>query len=313
MLSVAILFDILFPDPQIIWHPIALIGRWIAFLEKKTRRLFGNTLTAGFFLALLSIVVSTGTVFALLTAVKANDYLYIALSAVFLYFLLCGATLRRSGERVQKALKKGDLNEARARLQEIVGRDTSTLDEEDIIRGVLETLSENTIDGLVSPLLFIFAGMFFGQPVVMGVLYKTINTLDSMVAYRNERFRNIGYFSAKFDDLANFFPSRIGAGLMILCGGLIKMDMKSAWRIMWRDARTHISPNSGWPEAAVAGLLGVRLGGDAIYFGQTVKKASLGDDLRPPKPDDIRKLNRLIIVLESFFLLLSLALMKGLR
>ncbi len=311
MLSFAVLLDMLLPDPQISWHPIALIGRWIAFLEKNVRKILGNTYISGFLLVILTIGGSLSVTALLIRLSKSWSPANLVLTTVLLYFLLCGATLRRSGTRVLEALQRQDLPVARERLQEIVGRDTSQLQEPEIIKAVLETLSENSIDGLVSPLLFMFVGSFLGHTVLAGLLYKCINTLDSMVGYKDEKYRFIGFASAKLDDIANYLPARIGGVLINLCGGFSGLDMVSGFRMMFRDAHNHLSPNAGWAEASVAGLLGVRLGGDAIYFGKTVKKASLGDEKRQVAREDILRINRLIVMLEGFFLLVSILLCGG--
>ncbi|MDI9472274.1 MAG: cobalamin biosynthesis protein CobD [Tissierellia bacterium] len=305
MLSVAIVLDMLIPDPLTPLHPIALVGRWIEFLQKHIRRILGNTYSGGVVLLLMTLAGAGGITSALLWGFSKLPWGHFIFSTTLYYFLLCGATLRKSGFRVMESLERDSLSESRQRLGEIVGRDTSALSEEEIIKGTIETLAENTVDGLTAPLFYILAASPFGFGLQAGVLYKCINTLDSMVGYKDERYRKIGCASAKIDDLANYIPARIGAILMLISGAVSGLDISRGWRVLLRDARKHVSPNSGFPEAAAAGLLGITLGGDAHYFGKKVQKATLGDETRPVDKDDILRMNKIILVVEAIFLLIS--------
>ena len=286
--------DALLGDPHYSWHPAVLIGRMIAALEEPIRRRLPETqkgeLAGGMLLAASVMAVSTAVPAALLAvAKKICAPLYTALQILFCYQLLAARSLRDESMKVCRALEKGDTEGARAAVSMIVGRDTKDLDEAGIARAAVETVAENTSDGVVAPLFYIAIG---GVP--LGFLYKAVNTMDSMVGYRNEKYRYFGRAAARMDDILNFLPSRISGLLMVLVSFAAGLDGKNALRIFLRDRKKHASPNSAQTEAACAGALHLRLAGDASYGGQLHKKPYIGDDDRPIEAADIRRANKLM-------------------
>ncbi|MEG2539787.1 MAG: adenosylcobinamide-phosphate synthase CbiB, partial [Clostridium sp.] len=207
------------------------------------------------------------------------------------YFCISSRGLAVEGMKVIKTLKNGDIEGARHKLSYIVGRDTSTLDEKGIVRAVVETVSENMSDGIIAPMMFAALG---GAPLAMA--YKAVNTCDSMFGYKNDKYREFGYVSAKMDDIANFIPARVTAYFIVAAAYILKYDYKGSLRIYKRDRYNHLSPNSAHPEAAVAGALGIRLGGVNYYFGKPVEKPTIGYDLRPISVEDVDKTNRILMV-----------------
>lgn len=269
--------DLCLGDPRRMPHPVVAIGRLITFLENfldqrlTDRRLGGLLLTA---LTLLATAAAAAACLALLGQVSP---LLGLLAGVWLaYTCLALRSLHQQSATVVAALAAGQLDEARRRLSMIVGRDTTHLDEEQILRACIETVAENTADGVVAPLFY----LALGGPV-LGLVYKAVNTLDSMVGYRNERYREFGWAAARLDDLANWLPARLTGLLMALAAVPLGFNARRAWNTIWRDAGRHASPNAGFPEAAAAGALEIQLGGSAVYFGQPVEKATLGDPVRP--------------------------------
>ena len=213
-----------------------------------------------------------------------------AVETFWCYQLLAVKALRVESMRVYSAVKEGDLPKARYAVSMIVGRDTDCLDAQGVTKAAVETVAENSSDGVVAPLLFLMIGGAAG-----GFFYKSINTMDSMVGYKNDKYRYFGTFAAKLDDVVNFFPARIAGGLMILAGYLWGFDGKNAARIYRRDKKNHESPNSAHTEAVMAGALDIQLAGDAWYFGELHRKPTLGDPIRPVEPEDIPRSNRLMV------------------
>ena len=219
-----------------------------------------------------------------------------------IFTVLAGRCLARSAEDVARPLRDNNLAESRIKLSWIVGRDTSALQPEQINRAVVETVAENTVDGIIAPLFFLLLG---GAPLAMA--YKAVNTLDSMVGYKHEKYRAIGMVSARLDDAANFIPARLSWLLISVAAWLCRLDAARALRIGWRDRFNHSSPNCAWSEAAVAGALGIRLGGPNDYFGQRVEKPWIGDARRDIAIDDIPQTIRLMWVASTLALLLFMA------
>ena len=207
--------------------------------------------------------------------------------------------MAKEARGVGRALKLG-VGPARKQVARIVGRDTENLNEEEIIKATVETVAENTTDGVISPILYALIG---GPVLLWG--YKAVNTLDSMVGYMDEKYRDIGWSSAKLDDVLNFIPARLMALLMPLAARLTGLDGKNALRIVRRDHANHKSPNSAWSEAAAAGALHIQLGGTHLYFGKPVEKPTIGDDDRPAEEEDIRKVNRLLYVTSGLMMLIA--------
>lgn len=286
--------DLLIGDPHFLYHPIRLVGNLIAVTERGLRKVFPKTekgeLTAGVFLVLIVTGISTAVPSLLLYgAWRLNPWLYFAVQTVMCYQLLATKSLKDESMKVYDKLKAQDLPGARYAVSMIVGRDTQVLDETGVTKAAVETVAENTSDGIIAPMLFLAIG-----GAGLGYFYKSINTMDSMVGYKNEKYLYFGRAAAKLDDAVNFLPSRISALLMIAACTFTGLDRKNAFRIWKRDRFNHASPNSAQTEAVMAGALGVQLAGDAWYFGTLYKKKTMGDALRPVEYEDIRRANRLL-------------------
>ena len=292
------ILDLLSGDPAGRFHPVCLIGKLISALENKLYRKSdpdrrkqsrGTFLTVS--VIIITIMVTAGIlVIALIAGKNTGGFIYLIIAAILCDSTLAVRDLRKESMQVASALNKG-LPDARRALSRIVGRDTENLDETAVIRAAVETVAENTTDGAVSPLFFLFLG---GPTAAMA--YKAANTMDSMIGYKNERYLHFGRAAAKLDDVLNFIPARIAALLWIAAAGLCGEDMKGAWKIWRRDRLRHESPNSAQTESACAGSLQVALAGDAYYFGKLKKKPVIGDPVREITPDDIRRANRMMTV-----------------
>lgn len=293
-LVLGFLLDLLIGDPHVLYHPIRLVGNLITVTEKFLRKVFPKTkkgeLAAGVFLVLIVSSISTAVPCLILYgAGRIHTGLCFAVETVMCYQLLATRALKDESMKVYEKLKEGDLPGARYAVSMIVGRDTQVLDETGVTKAAVETVAENTSDGIIAPMLFMAIG-----GAGLGFFYKSINTMDSMVGYKNEKYLYFGRAAAKLDDVVNFLPSRIAALLMIAACTLTGLDGKSAWRIWRRDRFNHASPNSAQTESAMAGALGVQLAGDAWYFGTLYKKKTMGDAMRAVEYEDIRKANRLL-------------------
>ncbi|KJR48771.1 Adenosylcobinamide-phosphate synthase [Desulfosporosinus sp. I2] len=295
VLPIAVLFgfmlDQVIGDPRSWPHPVVGIGNMIAYLEHKLnigaprlRRRNG---------VLLTILVVGGSYLLTWGAVWAAKSLHplfgLVISIYVIFTTLAGKSLLDAGQSVLVPLLKGDLSESRTRLSWLVSRDTENLSEGEIARGTVETLAENFVDGILSPIFYASVG---GAPLAMA--FKAVSTLDSMVGYRNERYKEFGWFSARTDDWANYVPARLSVPILLLAGWLRGMTVGQAYRIWKRDASGHPSPNGGNPESVVAGLLGIRLGGINIYHGQTHHRAEMGDALHPVNATDIVRCRQLV-------------------
>ena len=298
------ILDLIFGDPHSLPHPICLIGNFISFLERNLRKIFGfssNGLLFGGGVLVL-IVISTCFVlpYALLyLAGMVNPWLAFALETLMFYQIFATKCLRDESMKVYYALQKGDLDEARLMLSWIVGRDTKNLSEAEVTKGAVETIAENTADGIIAPMLYMFLG---GAPLAF--LYKGINTMDSMVGYKNEKYLYFGRCAAKLDDVANFIPARITGVLMIGAAYFLNLDVQGAWKTFWRDRYNHLSPNSAMTESVAAGALNIQLGGGHFYFGKWVHKDTIGDDIRPVKAEDIVATNNLLYMTAILSLIL---------
>lgn len=289
MLSIyaAFLIDSLIGDPPTLPHPVRLIGAYVSSFEKHVRKFakseFGTKI-AGMLLLITTVGLAyLLTWYALKLAGRINPYLYHGVNILLMYTCIAARCLSDEGSRIYRALKEGDLEKSRKLLSMIVGRDTDSLDVSEITRGAIETVAENTSDGVIAPLFYMFLG---GAPLAMA--YKAVNTMDSMVGYKNERYMHFGWAAARFDDAANYIPARITGLLMVLASMLMRLNYKKSLHILIRDSRNHSSPNSGFPEAAAAGALGVQLGGTNYYFGKPVEKPTIGEPLRSLGGDDIK-------------------------
>ncbi len=286
--------DLLLGDPRWLYHPVRIIGNGISLAEKLLRRWFPATKTgeraAGVLLVLVIVICSAGIPFLILWgAYTIHTALGVALETWMCYQLLATRSLRDESRKVYDALKTGDLEKSRYAVSMIVGRDTDALSARGVTKAAVETVAENTSDGIVAPLFYMMIG-----GAVLGFAYKAVNTMDSMVGYRNEKYQYFGTAAARLDDVLNYLPARISAWLMILGAYLGGMDGKNARRIYLRDRYKHASPNSAHTEAVMAGALRIQLAGDAWYFGKLHKKEFLGDGLRKVEPEDIPRSHRLM-------------------
>lgn len=299
------ILDLIVGDPHWLYHPVRMIGKLIDGFEYLLRAIFpkskGGEQAAGGFLVILVAGISTAVPAVILYLLyhKVNVWAGFILETFWCYQLLATKALKVESMRVHKALTEGTLTEARTAVSMIVGRDTAKLDVEGVTKAAVETVAENTADGIIAPLIFLMLG-----GAAAGFFYKSINTMDSMVGYKNEKYRYFGTAAAKTDDVVNFLPSRIAAWLMIAASFLIALNGKQAGKIYRRDRLNHSSPNSAQTESVMAGALGVQLAGDASYFGRIVEKPSLGDPLRAVVPGDIVRANQLMYVTAILSLIL---------
>lgn len=293
-LGIGFVLDALFGDPHWFPHPVVLIGKWISFLEKQLRRLFpktpGGERAGGTVLVLLVLLASSAVPWGVLwLAGLVHPYLRFAVECFMCYQILAARSLKTESMRVYRKLQEGNLEESRKAVSWIVGRDTENLTMEGVSRAAVETVAENTSDGVIAPMLY----LALGGPV-LGFFYKAVNTMDSMIAYKNDRYLYFGRTAAYLDDVFNYIPARLSGLFMILASAILGFDGKNAWRIFKRDRYNHASPNSAQTEAVCAGALDVQLAGDAWYFGVLHKKKTIGDPIRPVEPEDIRRANRLM-------------------
>ena len=286
--------DLIFGDPHSIPHPVVLIGKLISATEKLVRKIFPKTVrgenVAGGVLWLLVVLISTAVPLGILyLGYKISLWLGLALESIMCWQILATKSLKVESMKVYTALKAGDPAEYRRAVSMIVGRDTAALDDKAVARAAVETVAENTSDGIIAPMLYLAIG---GAP--LGFFYKAVNTMDSMLGYVEMPYKNIGLVPAKMDDFFNFLPARLSALLMLLAGWLEGLDARRGWRIWRRDRRNHASPNSAQTESVCAGLLGLRLAGDAYYHGVLHKKPYIGDPVREIEYEDIPRACRLL-------------------
>ena len=272
--------DLLVGDPRWIPHPVVRIGRLTDVMEKAMRRIFPKTVRgenfAGLAIWLIVVTVSTAVPFGiLLLGNSVSPWLGFALETVMCAQILATKSLRQESMKVCDALKTGDLKKAQYAVSGIVGRDTARLDEKGVAKAAVETVAENTSDGVIAPMLYLAVG---GAP--LGFFYKAVNTMDSMLGYVEMPYKNIGLVPAKMDDVFNFLPARISGLLMLAAGTILGMDGKNGWKIFCRDRGNHASPNSAQTESVCAGLLDLQLAGDAWYHGVLHKKQFIGDPIR---------------------------------
>lgn len=296
--------DLILGDPHSIPHPVLLIGKLIFALEKWVRKLFPKTVrgenVAGGVLWLLVVTISTAVpVLLLWLCRRVSPWLALALESIMCWQILATKSLKDESMKVFQALETGDLEKSRYAVSMIVGRDTAELDDAAVTRAAVETVAENTSDGVIAPMLYLAIG---GAP--LGFFYKAVNTMDSMLGYVEMPYKNIGLVPAKMDDVLNFLPSRLSAFLMLIGGWFLKMDVRNGWKIFRRDRFHHASPNSAQTESVCAGLLGLRLAGDARYHGVLHKKKYIGDALREIEHEDIRRVCKLLYVTAILSLIL---------
>ncbi len=296
--------DLLLGDPHSIPHPVVWIGKLITAVEKVVRRIFPKTVRgeniAGGVLWLTVAGISTAVPALLLyAAYRIHPAAGLAIESIMCWQILATKSLRDESMKVYAALKEGVPENYRRAVSMIVGRDTAELDDLAVTRAAVETVAENASDGVIAPMLFLALG---GAP--LGFFYKAANTMDSMLGYVEMPYKNIGLVPAKMDDVLNYTPARLSALLMLAAGALLRLDVKNGWRIWRRDRRNHASPNSAQTESVCAGLLGVRLAGDAYYHGVLHKKPYIGDARREIEYEDIPRAGRLLYATAALSLLL---------
>lgn len=285
--------DLAFGDPRTPIHPVCIIGRQVNICESVYRRIFGkHEVVAGVFTVITVLFLSTLIPCVILwAAYRLNTVAGVAAEAVLCYSMLAVKDLRDESMRVYHALKEDGLCAGRKAVSMIVGRDTGRLDEKGVARAAVETIAENFSDGVAAPMFYMAIGgaglMYF---------YKAVNTMDSMIGYKNNKYYYFGRTAARLDDVMNFAPSRIAAVIMVIASFFTGLDVKNAVRIFRRDRHNHTSPNSAQTEAVAAGALGVRLAGDAWYFGELYRKQTIGDAFREIEAEDIVRMNRLMYV-----------------
>lgn len=303
------ILDLIFGDPYWMPHPVRFIGNLISILEKVIRRFMPKTKRGEYIggIILTVMVVSISMVIPLviiLMAKSINTYLALTVETFMCYQILATKSLKVESMKVYDELEKNDLPSARKAVSMIVGRDTKDLTFSGVAKAAVETVAENTSDGIIAPMIFIAIG---GAP--MGFFYKAINTMDSMVGYKNEKYMNFGRFAAKLDDVVNYLPARISAYQMILSSFFLRYDYKNAFKIYKRDRYNHASPNSAQTESVCAGALDIQLAGNAYYFGKLYEKPTIGDDIREINYDDIKKANRLLYC-TSFISIVIISIIK---
>lgn len=301
--------DLIIGDPYSFPHPVRFIGKLISFVEKQIRKITTSDKglkIAGFFLWFVVVGVTLGSTSIVLRLFQFNKVAYFLVNSILIYTTLATKCLKDESEKIYKVLKTGDLKKSRIQLSYIVGRDTTNLSEKEIVRATVETVAENTVDGIIAPLFYGFIG---GAPLAMA--YKAINTLDSTVGYKNDKYYYLGFASAKIDDIANYIPARLGVLLLSIGSLFVGFNFKDALKIGIRDRKNHKSPNCAFSEGAVSGALGIQLGGTNVYFGKEVYKPTIGDKKREIEIEDIVRTNKImysssiisIIIFTTFYYL----------
>ncbi len=303
---VGFLIDLILGDPYDIPHPVVLIGKLITLCEKTAFKLFPKTdkgmFYGGIFICVVVMVLSMAVPAVILYFFgRISPYLRFAAECIMCWQIIAVKSLKKESMNVYNELENGTIDTARKAVSRIVGRDTKSLTDEGITKAAVETVAENTSDGVIAPLFY----MLIGGPV-LGFLYKAVNTMDSMIGYKNEKYMFLGRAAAKTDDLFNFIPARLSAFFMIISAFLLKYDYKNAYKIFKRDRFNHKSPNSAQTESVCAGALDVMLAGDAWYFGKLVKKPTIGDDIRKIQHNDIIKANNMMILTSVLFLAIGI-------
>ena len=283
--------DLVLGDPEWLYHPVRAIGAYISFMEKRLRARGGNLRKSAVFLTASTVLLTAAVVALLLFLLGLLGRWPRLIGMALLDWLGIAVTsMAKEARGVNKALAKG-LEAGRKQVARIVGRDTDSLSEEEVVKATVETVAENTTDGVISPLVY----AALGGPVLLWA-FKAASTLDSMVGYMDEKYRDIGWSSARLDDVLNFVPARLTALIMVAASFLTGLDAKNAFRVVKRDHANHKSPNCAWSEAAAAGALHIQLGGTHTYFGKPVEKPTIGDNDRPAERGDISRANGLLYV-----------------
>ncbi len=301
----AVILDFILGDPNWLPHPIIYIGKLIGFLEKWLRDKLPNNkkLKWASLIMVFIVCITTYTIpYLLLRLTVINTTIFVIVNTLIIWTTLAAKSLHLAGIEVYNALAKDDIEDGRIKLSYIVGRDTTALSREEIIRGDVETIAENTSDGIIAPIIYAIIG---GAPLAM--MYKGINTMDSMVGYLNEKYKNIGFFPANIDDIFNFIPARLTGILMCLTAWIVNGNIIKALKIMIRDRKNHKSPNCAYPEGATAGALNIQLGGTNTYFGEVIEKPTIGDAIEPLNYNHIKESIVLMYSSEILLVVFSLA------
>lgn len=306
MLIIAFILDLIFKDPKGIPHPARMIGKIIKYGEISLRKIFRNGAVsetiAGTLLTLFVVIISFIVPYVILSICYSINMVLGILVEVFLCFqILALGSLKEAAMKVYTELSTGSLNGARKNLSHIVGRDAENLEEKGVVKATVESVAENTSDGVIAPLFYMLIG-----GASFGMLYKAVNTLDSMIGYKNKKYQYFGKVAARLDDILNIIPARITGFLYVLAALLSGFNYRKSYEILLRDRWNHSSPNSGYPEAAMSGALGIQLGGPASYFGEMVDKQYIGDDDKEPNMEDIPKACMLMTIVSVLALVLMI-------
>ena len=290
-ITLGFLLDLIIGDPQNPIHPIRIIGSLCKTIEKFFRKILKKSLKVAGLMTWISVIliVFLFNYYLLKGAYAINNIFGVVLASIMIYFCISTKALKVEGLKVVKYIIKDDIEGARKQLSYIVGRDTENLDKESILKAVVETVAENMSDGVIAPLFYAGIG---GTPLAF--LYKAVNTMDSMFGYKNDKYDDFGYFPAKLDDVFNYIPARLTGYFTVVIAFVLGLDYKNSFKIYNRDKNNHSSPNSAHPEAAVAGALGVRLGGVNYYFGKLVEKPTIGDNLEKVDLNKVNQTNRIL-------------------
>lgn len=290
-ITLGFLLDLIIGDPQNPIHPIRIIGSLCKTIEKFFRKILKKSLKVAGLMTWISVIliVFLFNYYLLKGAYAINNIFGVVLASIMIYFCISTKALKVEGLKVVKYIIKDDIEGARKQLSYIVGRDTENLDKESILKAVVETVAENMSDGVIAPLFYAGIG---GTPLAF--LYKAVNTMDSMFGYKNDKYYDFGYFPAKLDDVFNYIPARLTGYFTVVIAFVLGLDYKNSFKIYNRDKNNHSSPNSAHPEAAVAGALGVRLGGVNYYFGKLVEKPTIGDNLEKVDLNKVNQTNRIL-------------------
>lgn len=300
----AVLFDLILGDPRTAWHPVVLLGKLIAFFEQRLlnrQAAAGQKRLAGGLLVLSVLLITFGTVYGLTQwLTQWPRWFAFGVEALLASFVISPRSLAAAGREIRDFLVAGNLEQARYKVGWIVGRDTAKLDVAEITRATVETIAENIVDGIIAPLFYLALG---GLP--WAFLYRAVNTMDSMIGYKNEKYLDFGMIAARIDDIFNYLPARITGLLLVLAAWLLRYDAVRSAKTIWWDAPKHPSPNSGIPESATAGALGIRLGGLNYYGGVASHRAHMGDGTAALRPEHITRTSYLMYVSTALFVLLA--------
>ncbi len=307
MIGIAFFLDLILGDPKGAPHPVRAMGKAAKWVERIARRKIQNQKQAGSIAVLVLVTGTYAVSWSLLESFRqVSAQIACALETILIYTTLATRSLYDESRPVQIALKQGDCILARGHLKNIVGRDTQHLNQNQITRATVETVSENTVDGVVAPLFYTCLG-----GASLALTYKCVNTLDSMFGYKNEEYIHFGWASARLDDIVNWLPARLAGPIMVLASALLGLNGKRAFTTMWRQGQNHLSPNAGIPEAVVAGSLGIELGGPQYYQGRIVEKPVIGEALREIEPEDIFRSQKILLTTALLALGLFLSLRMG--